>query len=146
MVHVGARYYGPQVGRFASRDTMLDQIAYAYCGGEPNDWVDPSGDDWSWGRFWNYMKENVGVTLGGAGGIVVGTWIGGMVGGALAGPGGAVGGAAVGRWIGGIAGGGLGGRVGGAVQAGFEDPGVAPPGAPVEMCGGPALVGEPVPA
>ncbi|MDE2127284.1 MAG: hypothetical protein KGJ62_11910 [Armatimonadetes bacterium] len=41
--HVGARYYDPQVGRFASRDSMLDQIPYAYCGGEPNDFVDPSG-------------------------------------------------------------------------------------------------------
>ncbi|MDE2125194.1 MAG: RHS repeat-associated core domain-containing protein [Armatimonadetes bacterium] len=41
--HVGARYFDPQVGRFASRDSMLDQIPYAYCGGEPTDFVDPSG-------------------------------------------------------------------------------------------------------
>ncbi|MDE2127990.1 MAG: RHS repeat-associated core domain-containing protein [Armatimonadetes bacterium] len=45
--HVGARYYDPQIGRFASRDSMLDQVPYAYCGGEPNDWVDPSGH-WNW--------------------------------------------------------------------------------------------------
>ena len=46
--HVGARYYDPQVGRFASRDNMLDQIPYAYCGGEPNDWLDPSGCKPNW--------------------------------------------------------------------------------------------------
>ncbi|MDE2125527.1 MAG: RHS repeat-associated core domain-containing protein [Armatimonadetes bacterium] len=41
--HVGARYYDPQVGRFASRDSMLDQIPYAYCAGEPMDGADPTG-------------------------------------------------------------------------------------------------------
>ena len=46
--HVGARYYDPQVGRFASRDSMLDQIPYAYCAGEPTDGLDPTGD----GPFW----------------------------------------------------------------------------------------------
>ena len=48
LVHVGARYYDPQVGRFASRDSMLDQIPYAYCAGEPNDWLDPTGCSKSW--------------------------------------------------------------------------------------------------
>ncbi|MDE2207903.1 MAG: hypothetical protein KGK12_14835, partial [Armatimonadetes bacterium] len=43
----------PQVGRFASRDSMLDQIPYAYCGGEPNDFVDPSGR----GLVWSLLKR-----------------------------------------------------------------------------------------
>ncbi|MDE2127288.1 MAG: hypothetical protein KGJ62_11930 [Armatimonadetes bacterium] len=54
LLHVGARYYDPQVGRFASRDSMLDQIPYAYCGGEPNDFVDPSGRLPEWLRFLAY--------------------------------------------------------------------------------------------
>ena len=58
--HVGARYYDPQVGRFASRDSMLDQIPYAYCAGEPNDLVDPSG-------HFGGPQEIGGVILGGLG-------------------------------------------------------------------------------
>ncbi|MDE2206309.1 MAG: hypothetical protein KGK12_06680 [Armatimonadetes bacterium] len=58
--HVGARYYDPQVGRFASRDSMLDQIPYAYCGGEPNDFVDPSG-------HFGGPQEIGGILLGGLG-------------------------------------------------------------------------------
>ena len=92
--HVGARYYDPQVGRFASRDSMLDQIPYAYCGHEPVDWVDPSGHDWG----------AIGAIIGGA----IGTFVGGVIGGAVvpvAGgvPGGMIGGgvgAAIGGWIG----------------------------------------------
>ncbi|MDE2125762.1 MAG: hypothetical protein KGJ62_04165 [Armatimonadetes bacterium] len=59
--HVGARYYDPQVGRFASRDSMLDQMPYAYCGGEPNDFVDPEGDKPSW---WQKLKAAVGIAIG----------------------------------------------------------------------------------
>ncbi|MDE2206994.1 MAG: RHS repeat-associated core domain-containing protein, partial [Armatimonadetes bacterium] len=54
--HVGARYYDPQVGRFASRDSMLDQIPYAYCGGDGANRVDPDGQQYSdWNPFtWDY--------------------------------------------------------------------------------------------
>ncbi len=41
--HVGARYYDPQVGRFTTRDTELDQHPYAYCEHDPVNSVDPDG-------------------------------------------------------------------------------------------------------
>jgi RHS repeat-associated protein len=31
LMHVGARYYDAQVGRFITRDTYLDQHPYLYC-------------------------------------------------------------------------------------------------------------------
>ena len=42
-MHVGARYYDPKIGRFATRDTFLDQKPYLYCEGDPVNAVDPSG-------------------------------------------------------------------------------------------------------
>ena len=42
---VGARYYDPQVGRFVTRDTYLDQKPYLYCEHDPINSVDPSGHD-----------------------------------------------------------------------------------------------------
>lgn len=45
-MHVGARYYDAQVGRFVSRDTYLDQKPYLYCEHNPTNAVDPSGHDW----------------------------------------------------------------------------------------------------
>ncbi|MDE2127610.1 MAG: hypothetical protein KGJ62_13565 [Armatimonadetes bacterium] len=75
--HVGARYYDPQVGRFASRDSMLDQIPYAYCWGEPNDWADPSGANRiSWGGVNNVELPFFGTVVGGAIGRIVGGLIG----------------------------------------------------------------------
>ncbi|MDE2125529.1 MAG: RHS repeat-associated core domain-containing protein [Armatimonadetes bacterium] len=76
--HVGARYYDPQVGRFASRDSMLDQIPYAYCGGEPNGFVDPSGRSvqewepflqWIWIGLWGGLGN---VAFPGVPGTVIG--------------------------------------------------------------------------
>jgi RHS repeat-associated protein len=46
LLHVGARYYDPQVGRFVSRDAVLSEHPYLYCGHESANRVDPSGDDW----------------------------------------------------------------------------------------------------
>ncbi len=46
LLHVGARYYDPQVGRFTSRDAVLSEHPYLYCEHEPVNKVDPSGDDW----------------------------------------------------------------------------------------------------
>ncbi|HEV2472281.1 MAG TPA: RHS repeat-associated core domain-containing protein, partial [Chthonomonadales bacterium] len=40
---VGARYYDVTCGRFISRDTNLSQLPYAYCAGDPVNYVDPGG-------------------------------------------------------------------------------------------------------
>lgn len=40
---VGARYYDPQFGCFLTRDTDLSQKPYAYCAGDPVNFVDPTG-------------------------------------------------------------------------------------------------------
>jgi hypothetical protein len=42
-MHVGARYYDAQVGRFLTRDTVLSEHPYLYCEHEPVNSVDPSG-------------------------------------------------------------------------------------------------------
>jgi RHS repeat-associated protein len=43
LMHVGARYYDAQVGRFITRDTLLSEHPYLYCEHEPVDHVDPDG-------------------------------------------------------------------------------------------------------
>jgi RHS repeat-associated protein len=43
LMHVGARYYDAQVGRFVTRDTELDQHPYLYCEHDPVNFVDPDG-------------------------------------------------------------------------------------------------------
>jgi RHS repeat-associated protein len=43
LMHVGARYYDAQVGRFITRDTVLSEHPYLYCEHEPVNGVDPSG-------------------------------------------------------------------------------------------------------
>jgi RHS repeat-associated protein len=51
LLQAGARYYDPQVGRFVTRDTHLDQHLYIYCGGDPVSRVDPTGHGlptWVW--------------------------------------------------------------------------------------------------
>jgi RHS repeat-associated protein len=50
LMHVGARYYDAQVGRFTSRDTFLDQKPYLYCEHDPVNAVDPSGH-FPWGKL-----------------------------------------------------------------------------------------------
>jgi RHS repeat-associated protein len=60
LMHVGARYYDAQVGRFITRDTYLDQKPYLYCEHDPINVVDPTGHFGTW-------KEIVGVILGGLG-------------------------------------------------------------------------------
>jgi hypothetical protein len=47
---VGARYYDAQVGVFISRDTLLNQLPYVYCDGNPVNTTDPSGHQTPWGR------------------------------------------------------------------------------------------------
>ncbi len=46
LLHVGARYYEPQVGRFISRDPVLSEHPYLYCQHEPVNRVDPTGCFW----------------------------------------------------------------------------------------------------
>jgi RHS repeat-associated protein len=45
LMHVGARYYDAQVGRFITRDTVLSEHPYLYCEHDPVNAVDPSGHD-----------------------------------------------------------------------------------------------------
>jgi RHS repeat-associated protein len=71
LLHVGARYYDPQVGRFISRDAVLSEHAYPYCEHEPVNNVDPSG------RIAQWIK-GIGAALAIGGGFVAG--IGGAVG------------------------------------------------------------------
>jgi hypothetical protein len=42
-MHVGARYYDAQVGRFVTRDTYLNQHPYLYCEHDPVNRIDPAG-------------------------------------------------------------------------------------------------------
>jgi RHS repeat-associated protein len=54
---VGARYYDAQTGIFISRDTVLNQLPYGYCNGNPVNGVDPTGHrEWfeyflDWGAY-----------------------------------------------------------------------------------------------
>jgi RHS repeat-associated protein len=43
LMHVGARYYDAQVGRFVTRDTVLSEHPYIYCNADPVNAVDPTG-------------------------------------------------------------------------------------------------------
>ncbi len=58
LLHVGARYYDPQVGRFISRDPVLSEHPYLYCQHEPVNRVDPSGHLPKWlEEKWEQVKE-----------------------------------------------------------------------------------------
>ncbi len=46
LMHVGARYYDAQVGRFITRDTVLSEHPYLYCEHDAVNAVDPSGHIW----------------------------------------------------------------------------------------------------
>jgi RHS repeat-associated protein len=43
LMHVGARYYDPDVGRFITRDPVLSEHPYVYCGADPVNGLDPDG-------------------------------------------------------------------------------------------------------
>jgi RHS repeat-associated protein len=43
LMHVRARYYDGQVGRFVSRDKVLSEHPYLYCNADPVNSLDPSG-------------------------------------------------------------------------------------------------------
>jgi RHS repeat-associated protein len=59
---VGARYYDPQIGRFLTRDTYLDQKPYLYCNHDPINVTDPSG------HMPNLLDKVIGFIENGPGG------------------------------------------------------------------------------
>jgi len=83
LMHVGARYYDAQVGRFITRDTVLSEHPYLYCEHDPVKWVDPGGQDRTWDGCWDNIRAAIGI--GG------GAWIGGRVGGTFGSIGGPIG-------------------------------------------------------
>jgi RHS repeat-associated protein len=53
LYYYGARYYGPEIGRFISPDTMVSNPTnpqslnrYSYCLNNPLKYIDPSGHRW----------------------------------------------------------------------------------------------------
>jgi RHS repeat-associated protein len=74
LMHVGARYYDAQVGRFITRDTVLSEHPYLYCEHEPVGFVDPSGHfdirevvHQGWDYFWGGIGGGVGALVGAGG-------------------------------------------------------------------------------
>ncbi|MDW8290199.1 MAG: RHS repeat-associated core domain-containing protein [Armatimonadota bacterium] len=65
LLHVGTRYYAPQVGRFLSRDAVLSEHPYLYCEHEPVMRVDPAGNLDQW-------VHGLGAALAIGGGLVAG--------------------------------------------------------------------------
>jgi hypothetical protein len=64
-MHVGARYYDAQVGRFLTRDTVLSEHPYLYCEHEPVSRVDPSGHIPAWIKdIINFNKPVTGPAWG----------------------------------------------------------------------------------
>jgi RHS repeat-associated protein len=88
LMHVGARYYDPQVGRWASRDAVLNQHPYLYSVHSPVDCVDPSGRGFevlglkvTWGQLGAAIGGAIGTMEPGVGtviGIGVGRFVGGL--------------------------------------------------------------------
>jgi len=75
LVHVGARYYDAQVGRFITRDTLLDQKPYLYCEHDPVNGLDPHGHapawiggvidwgKWIWGQAGGIIQKGGGALM-----------------------------------------------------------------------------------
>lgn len=62
-VNMGARWYQPNTGAFASRDTVSASSGasilfnrYTYGAGRPLDMIDPDGHWPNWGKIWNGVK------------------------------------------------------------------------------------------
>lgn len=64
LMHVGARYYDAQVGRFITRDTFLNQKPYLYCEHDPVNMVDPTGHFGSWQEIGGILLMGLGVAIG----------------------------------------------------------------------------------
>ncbi len=65
-MHVGARYYDAQVGRFITRDTVLSEHPYLCCEHDAVNWVDPSGNS----AVWEWVKDKARLIVDGVGGLV----------------------------------------------------------------------------
>jgi RHS repeat-associated protein len=59
LAHVRARYYDEQVGRFVTRDTVLEEKPYTYCEGDSVNWLDPSGNKFDGGGIWDKLRRTV---------------------------------------------------------------------------------------
>ena len=94
LLHVGARWYDPALGRFIQRDPLgilAGLNVYLYCQGNPLSLVDPSGE-WAGaivggviGGFWGALSaigSGGNGLVGGIGGVIAGA-AGGFVSGAL---------------------------------------------------------------
>ncbi|MEM2591838.1 MAG: RHS repeat-associated core domain-containing protein [Thermofilaceae archaeon] len=101
LMHVGARWYDPTVGRFLQRDPWLGDIyephtlnAYAYCLNDPVNAVDPSGRikinlninwkevaHWVWDATWGVIGGEAGAAL--TSWTIVGIPVGAVVGAAV---------------------------------------------------------------
>ncbi|MDR6594751.1 RHS repeat-associated core domain-containing protein [Saccharothrix longispora] len=69
-VNMGARWYQPGTGSFASRDTVSASSGpsaafnrYAYGAGRPLDLIDPDGHWPNWGAVWNGVKKAASVAV-----------------------------------------------------------------------------------
>jgi RHS repeat-associated protein len=69
LMHVGARYYDAQVGRFITRDTVLSEHPYLYCEHDPVNAVDPSGHR---SRRWFEWCKEIGSAVMAVGAISIG--------------------------------------------------------------------------
>ena len=71
MYYLNSRYYHPEIGRFINADGyvqtgqgLLDKNMFAYCGNNPVNRVDPTGQSWAdvknWvAEKWNSVKETI---------------------------------------------------------------------------------------
>lgn len=64
LLHIGARYYDPQVGLFTTRDTYLSEKPYQYCDNDPVNYHDPSGHQ-------NQAWINAGGFISSIGGVFI---------------------------------------------------------------------------
>jgi RHS repeat-associated protein len=94
LIYYRARYYDPAIGRFISRDPagMVDGVnRYAYVGGDPVDFTDPTGEWGLAGAAWGALSGGIsgwitaynttggsviGATLGATSGLVAGAAVG----------------------------------------------------------------------
>jgi len=75
MIYLRARYYDPSLGRFISEDPIKDGLNwYAYCGGNPVMFIDPSGLKFTFDNIddANLFCENA-ITIGGYDGYYIDT-------------------------------------------------------------------------
>ena len=65
LLYMRARYYSPEIGRFLSEDSVVGSLSitgslnrYAYCGGNPVSYVDPTGNIWQ-GFYHNIVVKHI---------------------------------------------------------------------------------------